>query len=282
MYSIQLGMQYFGFGYSFNEVIAQGMRANLKLAPATISLMYSKVNEGGDVNDELGNEDTDLYGLQASVAGEGYNAGAFYALIDNNEAETDLWVFGLYGDAALGAINLTAELNLFGGDAATNVDWEGTQLFVQAKYNVSDAWMIGVQGLYAQGTNDPTERQASTIGDLGSQKPYSYGWIETWDVMYVDAFDPFESDAGVQAIQLITDYQVSEVLKLQGALAYAQPEEDEATVVDSAVVLNLSFVYTLATNTQFGLQYNLLLPDMDAGFTDDAASAIFGRFLLSF
>jgi hypothetical protein len=284
MYSLQVGMQYFGLGYSFNEVIAQGIRANLKLAPATVSLMYSKVDEGptNDANDDTGNEDTDFYALQASMAGEGYNAGAFYALIDNGFADTDMWVFGLYGDAALGAINLTAELNFFGGDANATQEWEGTQLFVQAKTNISDAWMVGAQVLWAQGTDDPTERQASTIGDLGSQKPYSYGFIETWDVMYVDAFDPFESDAGVQAIQFITDYQASDVLLLQGALAYAQPEEDNATVVDSAVVLNLSFAYTLATNTKVGLQYNMLMPDTEAGFNDDTAWALFGRFTVSF
>jgi len=282
MWAIQVGQQYFGWGLGINEAITPGIRVTFK-TPVTIDLYYAKYDENGSTSDDAkANEDEDLYGAQLGYKSDAFSADMFYVVVDDSSDDSDQWVFGLFGTAALGGVDLAAEFNTYGGDNGAGLDYTGTQLVLQGKFNVSEQLMIGGQFLYAQGSDDPTEIVIDQVpGDLWSFRPLSYGLMETWDCEPVNPFE-IDTNAGMQAIQLICDYQATDALLFQGALAYAQPEEDDVTVVDSAIILNVSFKYTFATNAYFGLHYNWMSPDGDNGVDLDDASALMGRFTLSF
>lgn len=281
MYAVQVGWQYIGFGLGLTEFGTQAIHFTFK-TPVTIDLWYAKFDENGSTSDDAkANDDEDLYAAKLGYKSDAFNADLFYAIADDSSTDSEQWVFGLFGTATLGAVDLTAEINKFGGDNGGAIDYDGTQFVLQGKMNMNEQLMLGLQLIYAQGSDDPNEIIINGLGDVWSFRPLSYGLMETWDCEPVDPF-AIDTNAGMQALQLICDYKATDALLIQGALAYAQPEEDDVTVIDSGIIFNLSFKYTFATNAFFGLHYNYMAADGDTGVDLDDASAIMGRFGLSF
>ncbi len=284
MWKVRVGWQYVGFGLGLTEFGNQAIRFTFK-TPVIIDLYYAKTSEGASISDEgKANEDEDFYALNLSYKADGFQIDGFYAMVDNSATDFEQSLFGIYGTASFGMIDFLGQLEILDGELGTT-DYVGTQLVLQGKANVTEQIMVGLQILYAEGSDDANEVVINEIAgcDLWSFRPLSYGLMETWDVEPVDPFS-IAPNAGMQAVQLIADFQATDDLLFQAALAYAQPEEDKMTALDSAMIFNVSFTYTFATNAKVGLHYNLMMPDMDSTYVgpDDDASALMGAFTLKF
>jgi hypothetical protein len=286
MWSIQVGQQYYSVGNAITDFIPQGIKLTIK-TPVTVTLLYSKAEEGLSTNDNgLANEDSDVYSVNLGYAADAFTVNAFWLTLQDDNSQIDKTMYGAQGTFTVGSVNLNAEVDLFdGSNDVTNIDYVGLNLFLEARMNISDAWMVALQGFYAQGTDDPSEDAIWTLMTLDSFVWTDYGIMDTWLVpfyaMNIDGNGTTGTDAGSVGIQLITDFKVSEDLLLQGSVGYFEPEEDSVTNIDSLMVFNVSAKYTIGTNAWVGLQYNFISPDTTTG-ADDAASALMARFSVSF
>lgn len=282
MYDLRVGSQPFVYGNLINEGLANGIKLTVK-TPIKIVLDYAKTEEGGDLADNvLANDDEDLYGITVAYAADAGSIQGFFVTLKDDNSQYDISVLGIQGKTTVGPVSLNGEVNFFGGsDDTTNVDNEGKQVFLEGRMNISEAWMVGLQLFWAEGNNDATEEQVHCIGDLDDFIWTDYGVMWTWLEPIEHAFE-VDDEAGSEGIQLITDFQATEDILLQGSIGYFQPEEDAVTFIDSMLIFNASIKYNFCTNGHIGLQYNYISPDTDAGFDDDAAHALMGVFAVSF
>ena len=121
-----------------------------------------------------------------------------------------------------------------------------------------------------------------TIGGAGAPdlNPFGNGF-NLWDpmnhgplqndalqVVISSPYNTFGGGAGVQALQVYGDFKVSDALGFTTSLAYAQPEDDDNTVADSALLLNVGATYALMANTKLATQ----LQYVDFDQSGDASS----------
>ena len=294
MFDLKVGQQWIGVG---NAIVfdsnVPGIVPTFVFKPVSIKLIYVKNDEGGDVNDEPGNADTDTFGLNVSAKTETFSAGGFYVQ-KNDHASSAIAqspnVIGLYGGLTLGMINLKGELDVFGGENGANNDYVGTQVYINAQLNASEAVLGGVDFYYAAGTDDPDETQLTNISQTGSFDPYAYGpmqWIFSPNRDTFDPASPFASGglvgAGVIGLQIYGKVKVAEPVTIQASLAYLTPEEDTVTSLDDMMIFNLGATYAFAPKTSFSLHYNHVAVSVDNSVTSaDDATALMGLLKVSF
>lgn len=288
MWQVTAGQQFVGLG--INEVLdanMTGIKLVLKL-PVKVSLIYGKANENGFTNDDGNNDDTDLYAVNFGYDTDAFSADFFAVTIDDDTAvDESATMFGINGSATLGMVNLTSELAFATGDTANgNIDYMGTQFYLKADANLSDAFSVGGEILYALGTDDAGEAQLSYISDWASftptsnNTPFDADWsaFEVANGGYWQAFDPTNSNGGVQGITLFAKYNVMDALSLGGQVGYFEPEEDKNTATDDITTFNVWASYMLATNTEFAVAY--LYSDYDN--LDDEYTTLIARLQVNF
>ena len=294
-YFIKAGQHLQAFGnYIAVDTNGTGLTAGLKFNPVTVTAVYTKEDENGSNIDNDGFGDLDIYGLGVDFAKDKFSGGLFYATAINsqfNDAEDTKSVIGLHGKANMGKVDLTAELNYFMGDngqsGAAERDYVGTQLYLDAKMNMEKG-MVGAAILYAMGTDKADETQISFLTDWGDFVPFSFGildygdaWCPVENGLGVSSFD-MGGNAGVMAITVYGEGKVANMVILRGQLAYAAPEEDKATALDSIILINAGAEYEFATGTSLLASANYIMPSMEGNVSDDAALGLFAGVRLNF
>ena len=285
MFHLRAGQQFVGFGNSGFDAQDNGLLLDIKSAvPVTLFWMIDDNNSSTYKSDAyyLGAK----VGYKAdAVAIDGYVAAQIGD--HNSSTSTDTWVLNgtggvdkvttttdtsLYGQKIyvigangkfdLGAVKLEAELDYFTGDYDENTDAIGTQLFVDASSAVSDAFTVGGQIYYALGTDKADEAQAYCLGNefggwdsmfiLGTGLDNEKAGIgRPWDLG--DALG-YAGNTGIMAVRGYASFKASDDLTLSGSLAYAAPEEDSNTELDSAILVALGLNYQVMANTTLGVQ----------------------------
>lgn len=302
-YTLKAGQLFQGTGLNYIVVDnnTTGITLTLKL-PVTIDLMYSKLDEKGATTDFLNaatnvsTEDMDFYGLQVKYAGEGYTAGAFYATMkDDSAADMSPEAFGVFGKTTLGSVNVQGEIDFLGGDAGPTMDYDGTQMFLQATMNFGTT-LVGVDFYYAEGEDlTGTDEQIYAFQDWNDWNPHVYilGGVFSAEFNPTpggEVFDWTGDDAGVLGGSIFAKFVPMDQLALYVQLVYLTTDEDDmakaingGTDLDTATIINLSGNYTITPNATLGLVYSTTLVDMQtAGTKDDSAQTLMSILQITF
>lgn len=263
-WSLTAGQQYMGFGiYEVVDANPTGFNFGLNFDPVKLNLMYGKITEGAITADD----DIDLYAATIGVPVGGMNATLFYATLrDDNATKTEPFAAGAHIGGALGKVNLSSELAIFGGDSAT-VNYSGTQLYLKADSAVSDMVTMGAELYYAKG--DDTDTQIIGLTDWWSFVPFSndtsvpnLGGFFTAAYSGSSLFDPFGTGAGSIGADVFFRINPMEKLSLGGKVGYFTAEEDARTD-GTLTAFNAYASYLVASNTTLSLFYLYSDPDID-------------------
>jgi hypothetical protein len=254
LFRFRAGQQYSSFGHAIvmdHNATSFWLRLNL---PVQIDLLYTKDSEGGNLMDNTGNEDRDLYGVQLVYVTDNYSLGAFYIGVNDDSAnDNSPNAFGLHARLGWGALELLAELDFLGGENGNN-DLTGAQFWVQGTYTLSDKFSLRGDLYYAKGRdeNDANEVQVEAVTDWGSFLPVEAGSsLETWHgSINGTTFDPLGDNSGVIGFSLSGVYKVIEALDLSLGFTYLTPENDSAQLNaartwDSSWIINAGIDYDL-------------------------------------
>jgi len=276
------GQQYMGLGIvQVVDANATGFNLGLKFNPVKVSLLYARLDENGSTTDEGATEDVDLYALNVGYTGDTFSAKAFYAMgNDGTDVDNSPWALGLNGSMGLGMLNFTGELAFLGGDTdAGATDYKGTQLYLACDANITEALKVGAEIVYAMGTDDPNERQLTTLADWDSFTPFSLnlphmgGWVSAFPNW--DAFDPFGISGGVIGGDISASFGIMDnTLRFGAKVGYFQAEEDVNLPGAELTAYNAFVQYMIATNTDVSVMYLVSSPDADNYDVDDAKAAI--------
>ena len=294
MFNLVVGLDYLSFGAKEIGIDQQttGIKFRLKL-PVEIDLVYQMIDENGSTNDDGANGDVNFFGAQGAYKADAWNAALWIAgITDDGAADDSPILIGLSGGTSFGALALTGQFETYFGEVGA-ADIMGTQLWVEAKYNITPAANIGIEGLFALGTDDATEVQYTGLSDWGSWDPTDRGTtmhtfynplggianVTTGGVgqstIMNPQFDPSGNSAGVLGFNIFGEYQIIEPLKIMGNFTYLTPEEDSVTDLDSAMVLGVGLLYNWMTNTTLRAGYSLVDADVD-NVTTDVAQRVIG------
>ncbi|MBF0378880.1 MAG: hypothetical protein HQK72_15575 [Desulfamplus sp.] len=296
MWGLTAGQQYLSLGLA--EVLdakATGFKFDLNFAPVVTSFIYAKVDEGTSLIDDndlkADSEDQDVYALNVNYTCDMFNGNVYVAAkTDDTAAEDSPVMIGLQGTAKLGMVNLTSELDIATGDkkvAGNTVDYMGTQFYLGADSNVSDAVNIGAELVYALGADpDKAEEQLTDLCNDWTFTPMSMNTPFSADISAFPTagpFDPTGDSAGVQGVTLHAKYSPMDVMSLGAKVGYFQPEEDKNTDVDDVTAFNVWAAYTLTTNTELAIAYLYSDPEVESGATDiDPEKILVSRLQISF
>jgi hypothetical protein len=294
---IGLHMPVFGNVWVFQpRATGATMRVNL-LEPYLIDLHWGKRSEGGSNYDRDGNEDEDLYGAQLMYKTNDFWISAYYAALSdkagnstislvsdngtlNDDDDTYLTTLrdddalrqaiGLAGMGMIGPLQLQGEVTIFSGeDKVADIDYVGTQLVVEAKYNLGAA-KIGALFYYAEAADDDEAQLTSIqLADPNSSFLYGIGSDLVKDMpeftgvghhsasspasYYLSIFDPASQGAGAVGGTIYAEYQATEKLLISAGITYVTPQDGDKTDLDgNEVILDSLTVYNL------GVKYNFL------------------------
>lgn len=292
MFRFRAGQQFGGIGnYIMVDHNFFGFDLQLKFNPITIGLQYAKLNENGDVMDNAGMDDDDFYMVSIGYAADTFSLGAAYAYTNNDTVAFDDERKGvaLFGNANIGAVALKAEVDFFFGDAAPNVDYEGTNIFIDASMALNDMLTAGLSFVYGQGNDDAGDTQLNTIHSAGAAfSLFDYGgalnqgfvWGYFGGAQGVFELDP---EAGSVGFMARLDASFTETLTGYFRIGYAEPDEDDVTPLDNAFILIGSIDYAWMPNVVLSGGAGYVKPDMDvSGVNDDAQLELIALMTVSF
>jgi hypothetical protein len=282
-WGLTAGQQYLGLGVA--EVLDANVPAiNLQIKPMDplkISLIYAKISENGSLNDDDNNDDLDFYAGNIGYSTDTFNVKAFYGMQDDGtDAKDEPMGGGIYGDMALGMVNLVAELDFFGGDSeasGTKVDYTGTQFYLGADAGLTEMIKLGAEFFYAKG--DDKDQQITGFSDWYTFTPMSTNTPMSGEFSAFEPngttspFDPSGDGAGSLGGTFWADFAIMEGLKLGAKVGYWEVDEDKATDYDSFFAWNAYVSYMFASNTTLSFTYMDSSPDLDSdapdGMSDD-------------
>jgi len=284
------GQQYAGFGLAGQTVNAEdtGLKLDYKVSDAVkVSTFGFLSNQNGDGADAL------IYAVNLGFKDDAYRFDLFGGGQTNEFADGEN-VYMISADMVtnIQAVKLQAEFNYFTGDASESagntIDAIGTQFWLDASMAATETVTVGGEFYYAQGTDDPTEKQYTYIGnDYNGYDPLFNLGGNMYDeqIMFGRPFDlvgslvdggfgkangltSAETDAarnsGAIGARLYGKVKASDALELGASAAYMEPEED-FDGLDSAMFYALNLKYKLMANTtvESQLQYVSIDGDLD-------------------
>ncbi len=314
-YKVKAGQLYAGLGgisaYDNNQY---GVLVDIKdLGPVTLTLGFLKVDEDqttptvgdstvpapqrspvvdNDLTDEKGYEDLDHWIANVAFATGAFSLNVFTALqMDDTDKEDEKTMFGANVKTSIANIALFAEVDVFSGDrsadaefpAVTNTDYIGTQLYVNAERKFGDKITGGVDLVYAEGTDDPTETQLTQLGDNFSDWTLMDRGPFQADITDFDDMDPSGNNGGSMGGGVYVDFAAIEKLLIQASIfSYSMPEDGTnlANIVDSVLGFNIGLSYDLAKNATLAAQYNTY--EYDDALDTDAVDTIVARLQVKF
>jgi hypothetical protein len=297
LFNLIVGLDYLSFGAKPIGIDQQttGVKVRLKL-PVEIDLVYQMIDESGSTNDEGTNGDVNFFGAQAAFKSGAWNAAVFAAgITDDGPGDDSPILIGASGGTSFGPVALTGQLETYFGEVGA-ADIMGTQLWVEAKYNILPNAHVGIEGLFAMGTDDSSEVQYTGLSDWGSWDPTDRGTLQGYthfsDINGIrnvtggsgtmnPVFDPSGNSAGVLGVNIFGEYAIMDPLKVGANFSYLVPQEDGVTTLDSAFSLGLGINYKWMTNTTLNLGYNLVSADVE-GIDTDVSQHVIAMIQLKF
>ena len=286
MWNLTVGQQYAGLGIlEVFDANITGANFGLNFDPVAVNLIYAKIDEGGDNGGYGGynrtddsnfggvdTEDTDAYVANVSFGMGGFDSNVYGAMMnDDSAAEAEPYAVGFMTAGTVGMVNLTAELDFFGGDNAANVDYVGTQMYVKADTDVTDMVNVGGELFWAAGTDEADETQITGLTDWASWTPTtSNTFLSTWATATLgwgSGFQPLGGSAGSVGASIFADFTPMEKLSCGTKIAYFETEEDSINDGD-LTSLNAYVAYNLATSTTVSLAYLYSDADLEINNVD--------------
>lgn len=279
-FSLVAGQQEFSLG---NDIVVNHLGAGLNATIAgtvPVTLMYTKLNEGGDTTDKNGSYDADLYAVAIAHAGKEYEASLFYARV--NDAQGDYFTndgdlaasdpilytytevranaVGLTYDGTFSNLELTTEFDYFFGDAEStlgNGDVIGTQLYVDAATKLGEQTTVSLSGFFAKGA-DQGEVQFTQLSDEQDWDPCTCGAMNgDYSILPSGGYEIFDftgDDAGVLGAQLHADFELTKELTVMTSVLAFFPEAGENTAINNTLGGTVSAAYALYDNTTLSAQ----------------------------
>lgn len=303
--------------YILWDQIGRGVQIDLAL-PVTIKLNYTKANEGGtrldtpvpddpttpSVDESLVGEDIDFYGLNL-----GYSSGAFGVNLtaatrqDNSEADVSPWAVGLQLTTKLGPLGVNFEVDQFGGSHGTK-DVVGTQAYLDLSAAPTKAIKCGLRAVYATGTDNRADEIQYHSIQAGAESfqpfgiegammywPYAAAYpfgTNTWaegsgpSGDFAGVFDPAGVSAGSIGFSPYISYAAVDVLTLYGKVAYAKPQEDTNTNLDSKLAVMVNADYVIFGNTTLSAGYIYSKPEFDDDTPNDPRQTLVAQLKVTF
>ncbi len=295
MVQVKAGQQYIGLGNNFAyDNQATGLQVVIK-TPLVIRLGFVKIDEDPtgsfgtltDLSDEEGLEDTDHWLLDLGYKTDAFSVNAFYvAQTDGTDAENEPSMFGLMGKFGIGPVDIFAEFNSFGGDTAAGMDYVGNQLVVDAGMKMSDALKLGVQFVYSDGTDDPSEMKTVRMpnGFFGSVYYANYGAFapDAPNALGVgDVMDPRGTESGAIGGAVYCSFKPIDVLTLAGNVVYLTGSEDAPGMFDSGYMIGINAEWMMVQNCTLAAGYTFIDADIVDAETD-SGSALVARLQITF
>ena len=286
-YTLRVGQQYARVGNAIMwEANYFGFKLDLAFAPVTVGLKYAKIDENGDRIDSNLNADHDSYAVNVNFASEQFTIGAAYAAnIDDGPVDDIVRTgFALYGTAAIGPVNLKAELDIMDGDNGAGQDLKGTQFYLDGSFAATEIVTFGATAVYAPGNNSATETQITNVYAAGAAfTPFDFGGAMNGDLGYYGGsngiFDVEGTDSGVLGLIGRADFAINEAIKIYTRLGYAQPED--ATDMDYIFGAIGSVDYTWMPNVTVSAGVAYIAPDYDVA-NDDPKLDLIARLGVAF
>jgi len=281
-----IGQQFLGLGIL--EVLDANMTAfklRLKFDAFEPTFIYGKIDENGSFDDDGAFDDANLYAVNVSFGMGGFDSNAFWAMADDKGADTDAWALGFYAAGKLGMVNLVTELAYLDGEQSDTVDYEGLQFYVKGDANVTDAFNVGAEFLWAAGTDKADEAQLTNLSDFGDFTIADTNAPCATDVVVIQGASPFDftsDNAGVIGASLFASYKIMDPLTVGVKVAYLTPEEDNATPVNDLTSYSVWAGYDLGSNTSLVLLYNIADNDSDLDAEDETMNTLYARFMITF
>jgi hypothetical protein len=264
MFIMQGGQIFQGFGY-FTAYTPQatGLALRLKL-PVTIDLNYFKIDEGLSLEDEADDQkDTDQFGLQVSYKSDVFTVGGYYSLsTDGAKVDyEDQSVIGLWGSGKVGPVALKAAVDMFGGKQSSDVDYMGTQAWLNGEFTLTQALKLGANVYYAlAAADDGSEVQLVRVGE-NNNVPFDGGYqMAMVPGRYSDCVNVLNNGfptpysiapdspggAGVTAFDVYGIFGLMENLSLRAQIGYFSPQDKDVTEWESSMVYQGSVLWTFA------------------------------------
>jgi hypothetical protein len=277
--NVKAGQQYMGLGNSFAYDNNQtGLQLTIA-TPVVVRLGYAKIDENADATDapytdeeDIGTADVDHYFINIGYKSDVFSIDGFYAMQKDDQLNDEPNLFGALAKFGVGPVSVIAELDVFGGDDGAGTDYTGIQFIADASMAMSDAFTLGVDLIYSDGTNDAGEVKTTRFPNafFGSMYYSDYGAFAT-DITPLgdgDVFDPADTGAGAMGGGVYVKFAPMDTLTLYGQLAYLTSDEDFSGGFDSGLVGNLSAEYLLVQNTTLAGGVCYVDADVNDGETD--------------
>ncbi len=277
--NVKAGQQYMGLGNSFAYDNNQtGLQLTIA-TPVVVRLGYAKIDENADGTDapytdeeDLGTADVDHYFINIGYKSDVFSIDGFYAMQKDDQTNDEPVLYGFLAKFGVGPVNVIAELDAFSGDDGAGTDYTGIQFIADASMAMSDAFTLGVDLIYSDGTNDAGEVKTTRFPNafFGSMYYSDYGAFAT-DITPLgdgDVFDPADTGAGAMGGGVYVKFAPMDTLTLYGQLAYLTADEDFSGGFDSGLVGNLSAEYLLVQNTTLAGGVCYVDADVNDGDTD--------------
>ncbi len=284
-FQLRAGQAYFGAGLT---TVIDTQDAGIQLVAGPVKGFFVLDSNNGGTN----NSDNYLAGLVYSqkienikfeiIGGMEKQTETYYAK-DESAADGDtpqsvagkeVYLIGANVVASFDALTLSGEFDYFTGDAATDVDAMGTQLYVKADLATSETVHVGAQGFYALAADDD-EVQISYLGNsFGDWKPLTQSGVSSMSgevgSHYTHPFSQVFKNAGLIGLNVYSTVKVNDALAIGGAASYLMPEDDDMAPndADSAIQLVVDSSYKLLTNAY--LDATLQYTDVDDNTDNDA------------
>ncbi len=306
--------------YILWDQIGRGVELDFA-TPVAIKLNYTKANEGagentvgpkGDDTDDdpatvdfdENNKDVDFYGLNVGYSSDSFGINLTAATRqDDSLKDISPWAVGLQLTTKIGPLGINFEVDQFDGSHGDK-DVVGTQAYLDLSAAPTKAIKTGIRAVYAAGTDDRTnEIQYHSIqAGAESFQPFGIeGALMYWPYVaaypfgtntyaegsgpagdYAGVFDPAGASAGSLGVSPYISYTAANNLTVYGKIAYAVPQEDANTNLDSKLAVIVNADYVVFGNTTLSAGYIYSKPEFDDDTPDDARETIVGQLKIVF
>ncbi|MDP8234729.1 MAG: alginate export family protein [Candidatus Saelkia tenebricola] len=271
------------------------IRATLNHEPLIVDLVYSKIDEVNEADDE---EDEDLYGINIGYQFANYDAVAEgYLFVKDSDAK-DIYTIGTRSDISLlDGLELGAEVAYQFGDYSTIASASRSQ----------KSWAVEVLGAYTFDNEYHTSLRSGYYYRSGNKASKTTGNYEGWDPMYEDQvlgriYDALFAglnggcNSNVHIINAGFSINPTEDISLnidyyhyvldEKFVSGAHPVNSDYAVTNKDDVgdeIDVVTEYAYSEDVTFGLEFNWFLPgDMFAHANSNTASQMIGYVAVEF
>ena len=285
MYKLQAGQIYNG---SANAILIDNIGTGFNLTlktPVSVKLMYNKYDENGSKVDEGATDDQDFYGAEVSYKGDGFGVSGIYGILDDKATGgANKSGFGLAGNFKVANFAVKAELDLLDGDNGAGMDYTGTQFYLDANTNASEALNVG--GFFWYVAGDETDGVIVDVTNWDDFNPLWGGFVSSSIVAAhpITGWGPnsmFDGTAneGIIAAGLNATFKASDDLSFKGQGVYGVEEDDFDGGFDYYNV-TVSTKYQLAKNTF--VMVDAIYENIDYDGGDDNSTSLWSQLQVNF